>query len=83
MSFLDKIKDRLTPEQSNAPIPIATSASGGIGSRRGAMGFEDDVRILSHLGVFFALLRVGRVKRVVALSNLRYVTMFVALPSSP
>jgi hypothetical protein len=41
MSFLDKIKDKLTPEQSS--VPIATSASGGIGNRRGAMGFEDDM----------------------------------------
>lgn len=36
---------------------------------------------LSHFGVhFFALLRVARLKRAVALSNHRYVTMFVALP---
>lgn len=41
MSFLDKIKDKLTPEQSS--VPIATSATGGIGNRRGAMGFEDDM----------------------------------------
>ncbi|KAI0249906.1 hypothetical protein BJV78DRAFT_1224187 [Lactifluus subvellereus] len=41
MSFFDKIKDKLTPDPSNAPIP--TSASGGIGNRRGALGFEDDM----------------------------------------
>ncbi|KAF8274782.1 hypothetical protein EI94DRAFT_1713038 [Lactarius quietus] len=41
MSFLDKIKDKLTPEP--AGVPIATSASGGIGNRRGALGFEDDM----------------------------------------
>lgn len=44
MSFLDKIKDKLTPEPSNASIP--TSASGGIGNRRVALGFEDDVSTL-------------------------------------
>jgi len=41
MSFLDKIKDKLTPEPSG--VPISTSASGGIGSSRGALGFEDDM----------------------------------------
>jgi hypothetical protein len=42
MSFFDKIKDKLVPEHPG--VPLATSASGGIGNRRGAMGFEDDVR---------------------------------------
>ncbi|KAI0297264.1 hypothetical protein B0F90DRAFT_1740615 [Multifurca ochricompacta] len=41
MSFLDKLKDKLTPDPSN--VLISTSASGGIGSRRGALGFEDDM----------------------------------------
>jgi hypothetical protein len=41
MSFFDKIKDKLIPDASSAPI--STSASGGIGGGRGAMGFEDDV----------------------------------------
>lgn len=43
MSFFDKIKDKLTPEPSGVPIPA--SVSGGIGSRRGALGFEDDMII--------------------------------------
>ena len=45
MSFFDKIKDsvnRVMPDQHTAPM--ITSASGGIGNRRGALGFEDDVR---------------------------------------
>jgi hypothetical protein len=81
MSFLDKIKDKLTPEQSS--VPIATSASGGIGNRRGAMGFEDDVCTLSYFGVSClccALPELSAVLHFRTLSNLRYVTMFVALP---
>ncbi|KAH8979584.1 hypothetical protein EDB86DRAFT_2984228 [Lactarius hatsudake] len=60
MSFFDKIKDKLTPEPSG--VPIATSASGGIGSRRGALGFEDDMivskpSIICHVSqVFFNFL---------------------------
>ena len=65
MSFFDKIKDKLTPEPSG--VPIATSASGGIGSRRGALGFEDDVCTFFSFWVFLGLLRVTKVKRVVAL----------------
>jgi hypothetical protein len=41
MSFFEKLKDKLIPEPSAAPIP--TSASGGIGNRRGTLGFEDDM----------------------------------------
>ncbi|KAN0120939.1 hypothetical protein V8E52_004208 [Russula decolorans] len=41
MSFFEKIKDKLIPEPS--AVPISASASGGIGSRRGALGFEDDM----------------------------------------
>lgn len=41
MSLFEKIKDKLIPEPSAMPIP--TSASGGVGNRRGALGFEDDV----------------------------------------
>src|SRR5579863_1203740 len=44
MSFFDKIKDKFIPEPSNAPI--STSPSGGIGNRRGTLGFEDDVSYL-------------------------------------
>ncbi|KAH9178386.1 hypothetical protein EDB89DRAFT_1930940 [Lactarius sanguifluus] len=60
MSFFDKIKDKLTPESSG--VPISTSASGGIGSRRGALGFEDDMivskpSIICHASqVFFNFL---------------------------
>lgn len=43
MYLLDKIKEKLTPNPSNAPI--STTASGGIGNRRGTLGFEDDVSI--------------------------------------
>jgi hypothetical protein len=39
-SFFDKIKDKLTPEPSGAPL--STSASRGIGNRGGTLGFEDD-----------------------------------------
>ena len=60
MSFFEKIKDKLVPESSG--VPISTSASGGIGNRRGALGFEDDV------GNFYSLVRVttivSRCKRV-------------------
>jgi len=41
MSFLNKIKDKLVPEPSG--VPLSTSASGGIGNRRGTLGFEDDM----------------------------------------
>jgi hypothetical protein len=54
MSFFDKIKDKLIPEPSG--VPISTSASGGIGSRRGALGFEDDVCTFSFLGLLRSLL---------------------------
>ncbi|KAI0261546.1 hypothetical protein BC834DRAFT_468820 [Gloeopeniophorella convolvens] len=50
MSFLDKIKDKMSSDHSNAPI--STSMSGGIGSRRGAMGFEDDM-IVSKPAIIF------------------------------
>jgi hypothetical protein len=39
-SLFDKIKDKLTPEPSGAPL--STSASRGIGNMRGTLGFEDD-----------------------------------------
>jgi hypothetical protein len=48
MSFFDKIKDKLIPDTSN--VPISTSASGGIGNRRGTLDFEDDVSRLIHFG---------------------------------
>jgi hypothetical protein len=64
MSFFDKIKDKLIPEPSK--VPMSTSASGGIGNRRGALGFEDDVGNLFAL--WFALL-VSRRKRVALLST--------------
>ncbi|KAH9974837.1 hypothetical protein BJV74DRAFT_863305 [Russula compacta] len=50
MSFFDKIKDKLIPDPSN--VPISTSASGGIGNRRGALGFEDDM-IVSKPAIVF------------------------------
>jgi len=60
MSFLDKIKDKLIPASSTSPIP--TSAPGGIGNRRGTLGFEDDMivskpAIICHASqAFFAFL---------------------------
>ncbi|KAI0292154.1 hypothetical protein BC826DRAFT_1020304 [Russula brevipes] len=60
MYLLDKIKERLTPDTSNAPI--ATTASGGIGNRRGTLGFEDDMivskpAIVCHSSqIFFSFL---------------------------
>jgi hypothetical protein len=48
MSFFEKIKDKLIPEPSG--VPMSASASGGIGSRRGALGFEDDVGNLCSFG---------------------------------
>ncbi len=81
MSFFDKIKDKLTPEPSG--VPISTSASGGIGSRRGALGFEDDVCIFSLLGssrVCYALPELSAsLLYFRTLSNRRYVTMFIPL----
>ncbi|KAI9512961.1 hypothetical protein F5148DRAFT_1159530 [Russula earlei] len=41
MSFFDKIRDKLIPDASN--MPMSTSASGGIGNGRGALGFEDEM----------------------------------------
>ena len=65
MSFFEKIKDKLIPEPS--AVPISASASGGIGSRRGALGFEDDV------GNIYSLVRVttvvSRRKRVALFST--------------
>jgi len=76
MSFFEKIKDKLIPEPSAVPIP--TSASGGIGNRRGTLGFEDDVGTFAFR---FALL-VSRRKRVALFSTtlnpLLYVTMFIS-----
>jgi len=60
MSFFDKIKDKLIPEPSN--VPMSTSASGGIGNGRGALGFEDDMivskpAIICHVSqAFFGFL---------------------------
>lgn len=78
MSFFEKIKDKLIPEPSAVPIP--TSASGGIGNRRGTLGFEDDV------GNFCSMVRVtvlvSRRKRVALFSTTLnpplYVTMFIS-----
>jgi len=58
MSFLDKIKDKLIPEPS--AVPISASASEGIGSRHGALGFEDDMivskpAIICHTSQIFFL----------------------------
>ena len=61
MSFFNKIKEKLIPEPSS--VPMSTSASGGIGSRHGALGFEDDVSSISLF--WFALL--CRVRKRVAL----------------
>jgi hypothetical protein len=41
MSFFNKIKEKLIPEPSS--VPMSTSASGGIGNRRGTLDFEDDM----------------------------------------
>ena len=78
MSFFEKIKDKLVPEPSG--VPISASASGGIGNRRGTLGFEDDV------GNFCSLVRVtstvSRRKRVALFSTRAesplYVTMFIS-----
>ena len=78
MSFFDKIKDKLTPEPSG--VPISTSASGGIGSRRGALGFEDDVCTFSPFEFSWVFRAEPKLNASVALfSNLRYVTMFIPL----
>lgn len=81
MSFLDKIKDKFIPEPSNAPI--STSASGGIGNRRGTLGFEDDVSYLFSvrctpycIGLRFATCYFDRFEPI-------YVIMFVLLNTCP
>ena len=76
MSFLNKIKDKLVPEPSG--VPLSTSASGGIGNRRGTLGFEDDVSSVSHNALQYRVASALPYLFSTTLNPL-YVTMFILL----
>ena len=84
MSFFDKIKDKIVPEPSNAPI--STTPSGGIGNRRGTLGFEDDVSCLCSVRLGHPIpLGCAVVRDVSYFDRFEpiYVIMFVLLNTCP